>query len=46
MLKDLSIIGLVFAAILLFTGGYILGLGQNIQNGYSTVTEIIEEPNG
>lgn len=39
-MKELSFIGLVFAALLIFTGGYILGVGQNLQLGHSVVREI------
>lgn len=42
-MKDLSMPNLIFAAILLFVSGYILGIGQNLSGGNTSVTPILDK---
>lgn len=41
-MKHVTVVNLIMGVIIIFTAGYVLGLGQNIQNGYSTVTEVLD----
>lgn len=43
MLNKLAILNYIFAAILLFTAGYIWGIGQNLSCGHFTVKEILDK---
>lgn len=40
MFKQLNFIIFTISVILFFLSGYILGVGQNLNGGYSTVREI------